>query len=61
MVSLILPNKKQISDVTKLLNDEQGKAANIKDRTNRQSVVDAMVMARESKCANLTFRAQNLQ
>ena len=38
MVSLIMPPKKQISDATKLLNEEYGKATNIKDRINRQSV-----------------------
>ncbi|EGR30954.1 hypothetical protein IMG5_120390 [Ichthyophthirius multifiliis] len=45
MVSLILPPKKQISDATKLLNEEYGKATNIKDRINRQSVQDAMTSA----------------
>jgi len=45
MVSLIMPPKKQISDATKLLNEEYGKATNIKDRINRQSVQDAMTSA----------------
>lgn len=49
MVSLIMPPKKQISDATKLLNEEYGKAVNIKDRVNRQSVQDAMTSALQRK------------
>ena len=49
MISLILPPKKQVSDITKLLTDELGKASNIKDRVNRQSVQTAMTSAKESK------------
>lgn len=47
MISLILPPKKQIPDVNKLLTDEYGKAANIKDRVNRQSVQTAITSAKE--------------
>jgi peptide chain release factor subunit 1 len=47
MISLIIPPKKQISDITKLLTDEIGKASNIKDRVNRQSVVGAMTSSQQ--------------
>lgn len=47
MISLILPPKKQMSDVNKMLTDEFGKAANIKDRVNRQSVQTAITSAKE--------------
>jgi peptide chain release factor subunit 1 len=33
--------------MTKLLSDEQGKAVNIKDRANKNSVIEAQVSARE--------------
>lgn len=39
VVSIFIPPKKQISDLTNLLNEETGKASNIKDRTNRNSVI----------------------
>ncbi len=39
VVTIIIPPKKTVSDMTKLLVEEQGKAVNIKDRTNRNSVV----------------------
>jgi peptide chain release factor subunit 1 len=42
-----MPPKKNVSEVTKLLNDEQGKASQIKDKTNRQAVVEAQISARE--------------
>lgn len=42
MITLIVPPKKQISDITKMLTEEFGKANNIKDRVNRQSVQDAI-------------------
>ncbi len=48
MISLILPPKKQIPDVNKMLTDELGKASNIKDRVNRQSVQTAITSAKES-------------
>jgi len=35
MVSLVLPPKKQISDIVSMINTEHGKATNIKDRMNR--------------------------
>jgi peptide chain release factor subunit 1 len=35
MISLIIPPKKHIVDISKMLADEYGKATNIKDRVNR--------------------------
>lgn len=35
MVTLIVPPKKHINDINKMLADEFGKANNIKDRVNR--------------------------
>ena len=39
VVTIIIPPKKSVAEVTKTLVDEMGKAANIKDKNNRQSVV----------------------
>lgn len=39
VVTILLPPRKNISDMTKLLTEEQGKAANIKDRITRNSVM----------------------
>lgn len=39
---MIIPKGKKISDYNSLLVEEFGKASNIKDRTNRQSVEDAI-------------------
>lgn len=39
VVTIIIPPKKNVSDMTKLLVEEQGKAVNIKDRTNKNSVI----------------------
>lgn len=47
VVTVILPPKKQVAEITKLLNDEMGKASCIKDRTNRNSVLEAQNSARE--------------
>lgn len=47
VITVIIPPRKNVSDVTKLLAEEQGKAVNIKDRTNRNSVVEAQIAARE--------------
>lgn len=46
VITIIIPPKKSVSDCTKLLCEEQGKAVNIKDRTNRNSVVEAQTAAR---------------
>jgi len=46
VITVIIPPRKNVSDVTKLLAEEQGKAVNIKDRTNRNSVVEAQIAAR---------------
>jgi len=48
MISLIIPAKKAISDVNKMLNDEIGTATNIKSNVNRKSVLTAITSARES-------------
>lgn len=55
MISLILPPKKQMPDVNKMLTDEFGKASNIKDRVNRQSVQTAITSAKESKSFYFIF------
>lgn len=47
MVSLYIRGSYQISLVSKMLIDEQGKAENIKDRVNRGSVQDAITSAIE--------------
>ena len=47
MISLIIPAKKAITDITKMLNDEQGTATNIKSNVNRKSVLTAITSARE--------------
>lgn len=39
VVTIIIPPKKGVSDVTKLLNEEQGKASQIKDKNNKMAVV----------------------
>ena len=38
MISIIIPPKKNVQDIAKMLGDECSKATNIKDRVNRQSV-----------------------
>jgi len=45
MISLIIPPKKQIAEITKMFNEEFGKASNIKDRTNKASVLEAITSA----------------
>lgn len=47
MISLIIPAKKAITEITKMLNDEQGTAVNIKSNVNRKSVLTAITSARE--------------
>lgn len=47
MISLIIPPKKAISEITKMLNDETGTATNIKSNVNRKSVLTAITSARE--------------
>jgi peptide chain release factor subunit 1 len=47
VISLIIPPKKAISDITKMLNDETGTATNIKSNVNRKSVLTAITSARE--------------
>ena len=39
VVTIIIPPKKNVSDVTKLLLEEQGKASQIKDKTNKTAVI----------------------
>jgi len=47
MISLIIPAKKAITDITRMLNEEQGTAVNIKSNVNRKSVLTAITSARE--------------
>lgn len=47
LISLIIPKGKKISDFSQMLTEEMGKAENIKDRVNRQSVKDALTSAKE--------------
>lgn len=47
VVTIIIPPKKTVADVTKTLIDEMGKAVNIKDKNNRQTVIEAQTSARE--------------
>jgi len=47
MISIVVPPKKSLNDITKMLTDEIGKASNIKDRVNRQSVVGAMTSTQQ--------------
>jgi peptide chain release factor subunit 1 len=39
VVTIIIPPKKNVSDVTRLLLEEQGKASQIKDKTNKTAVI----------------------
>ena len=56
LISLIIPGGKKISDYSQMLTEEMGKADNIKDRVNRQSVVQALTSAKE-KLKNYTNKA----
>jgi peptide chain release factor subunit 1 len=47
MISLILPPKKQISDVSNMLIQELGTASNIKSSVNKKSVITAITSAKE--------------
>eukprot|EP01083_Nonionella_stella_P131374 399103_1 len=47
MISLIIPPKTRISDISNLLLQEQGTASNIKSRVNRLSVLSAITSTRE--------------
>jgi peptide chain release factor subunit 1 len=47
VVTIILPPRKNIADITKLLLDEMGKASQIKDKRNANAVVEAQGSARE--------------
>eukprot|EP00743_Colponemidia_sp_Colp-15_P000951 GILK01001050.1.p1 GENE.GILK01001050.1~~GILK01001050.1.p1 ORF type:complete len:466 (-),score=110.28 GILK01001050.1:151-1461(-) len=47
MISLIIPPKDQISRVNKMLGDEYGTAANIKNRVNRLSVLGAITSTQQ--------------
>ena len=42
MITLMIPPKKAITEITSQLKVEMGKADNIKDRVNRNSVIDAL-------------------
>ena len=47
LITLIIPAGRRISDFTTFVTEEQGKAENIKDRVNRQSVVTALTSVKE--------------
>eukprot|EP00744_Colponema_vietnamica_P001364 GILI01002265.1.p1 GENE.GILI01002265.1~~GILI01002265.1.p1 ORF type:complete len:435 (+),score=130.34 GILI01002265.1:103-1407(+) len=47
MISLIIPPKDQISRINKMLGDEYGTAANIKNRVNRLSVLSAITSTQQ--------------
>lgn len=47
MISLIIPPKSQVSQVTKMLGDEYGTASNIKSRVNRLSVLGAITSVQQ--------------
>jgi len=47
MISLIIPPKKAITDITSMLRTEQGTAVNIKSNVNRKSVLTAITSASE--------------
>lgn len=56
LISLIIPGGKRISDYNQMITEEIGKADNIKDRVNRQSVISALTSAKE-KLKNYTNKA----
>ena len=47
MITLIINYKDQINQYAKMLNDEVGKASNIKSRVTRQNVIDALTSTME--------------
>ena len=47
VVTIVIPPKKNVSDMSNKLLEEIGKAAQIKDKNNRQAVVEAQTAARE--------------
>jgi peptide chain release factor subunit 1 len=38
VISIYIPPKKRLEEITTMLMDEHGKAANVKDKTNRLSI-----------------------
>ena len=47
VISIYIPPKKRIDEVTTMLADEQGKANNVKDKINRLSIQTSITNARE--------------
>jgi peptide chain release factor subunit 1 len=47
MITLLIPNKKELHQVNTTLNEEYGTAANIKSRVNRLSVLSAITTAQQ--------------
>lgn len=47
LITLVIPAKKRVSDFSQMITDEIGKADNIKDRINRQSVQMALTSVKE--------------
>jgi len=47
VISIYIPPKKRLDDVTTMLSDEIGKAANVKDKINKMSIQQSITNARE--------------
>lgn len=47
LITLVIPSKKRVSDYSQMITDEIGKADQIKDRVNRQSVQMALTSVKE--------------
>ena len=47
VISIYIPPKKRLEEITTMLNDEFGKAANVKDKINRMSIQQSLTNARE--------------
>ena len=47
LITLVIPARKRVSDFSQMVTDEIGKADNIKDRVNRQSVQTALTSVKE--------------
>jgi len=61
MITLVIPPKKAITEFTNMLKVEMGKAEQIKDRVNRNSVIDALKSSNESKLLIVLFDVLGLK
>ena len=59
LITLVIPAKKRVSDFSQMLTEEIGKADNIKDRVNRQSVQMALTSVKEKLRNYLNKNLQN--